>query len=112
VEAVAGEQAAQEPQAEACAAEERLPTVDGRWRPAAAGALRLEELRGDPRLTVVDRAPSAWSADSSMLAIAEDLALVVWQVRDGELVSIPNAAWSRSSGCSFEARDSMVAPGD
>lgn len=88
VEAVAGEQAAPGAPAEACAAEERPPTVDARWRPAVAGALRLEELRGDPRLTVVGPAPSAWSADSSMFAIAEDLALVVWRVGDGELVSI------------------------
>lgn len=88
VEAVAGEQGAQGATAEPCAAEEPLPTVDARWRPAVTGALRLEELRGDPRLTVVDRASSAWSADSSMFAIAEDLALVVWRVGDGELVSI------------------------
>ena len=44
-------------------------------------------MHGNPRLTVVDRGITTWSPDSTLLAVAESIGLLLWRVSDGALVS-------------------------
>src|SRR5690606_39131729 len=71
-----------------CTATQPPPLADARWRPQVTGALRLEGVAGEPRLTDPWMGLVEWSPDAKEIVVAEGRALVIWRVRDGRMVSI------------------------